>query len=261
MNRLRKFYSRNKIGARKSLFFDWIRVVVHLIFPVRCLCCEALIESKKNGKICDTCFATFTFLKSPKCPVCGIMYLKSGGDDHLCGECLENEPYFTKAQSLVRYSKEVGHLIHKFKFGGDLSVLSTFGSWSAKFFCNDLKDVDYIIPVPLYKKRIQERGFNQANLLAKEFFLQDRHKIKHFLKRIKYTKPQTKLSGELRRKNLKDCFKLVDEPNLHGKVIYLVDDVYTTGTTVNECAKVLVKAGAKRVEVFTLAMVVKENEM
>ena len=254
-------YSINRNEAIKSKDSGWLQTISNLIFPLCCQSCGVTIESIQNGTLCGTCFSRFTFLKKPYCPVCGLMFLKSGGDSHKCVECRNNPPYFSKARTLVRYSEEVGILVHKFKFGGDLSLLSTFSKWAENKFGHIVDRADYIIPVPLHPARIRERGFNQAALLAKVFFPAEKHKIKYFLKRIKHTTPQSKLGGESRRKNLKNCFILKDRLVVEGKIIYLVDDVFTTGTTVNECAKVLMKAGAKRVEVFTLAMVVKENEL
>ncbi|MDA3971625.1 MAG: ComF family protein [Desulfobulbaceae bacterium] len=160
----------------------------------------------------------------------------------------------------MRYSGDVGTLIHSFKFRGDLSSLVTFGRWAENSVFSSLTPPDYIIPVPLHAKRIQERGFNQAALLAQVFFPQQKNKIKHFLYRRKNTTSQTQLGGVERRRNLKKCFALYPDVDVRNKIIYVVDDVYTTGTTVNECAKVLMKAGARCVEVATLAMVVRENE-
>jgi ComF family protein len=255
-------YSTNKNDAIKSKDSSWLQIISNLVFPLCCQICGVPLDFTQNGTICNDCFSRFTFLKKPYCPVCGLMFLKTGGDSHRCVACRNNPPYFFKARSLVRYSEDVGVLVHKFKFGGDLSLLSTFGKWAEnRNWPVSGSKADYIIPVPLHPARIRDRGFNQAALLAGVFFPTEKYKIKHFLKRIKQTTPQSKLGGESRRKNLKNCFKLFDTSIVKDKIIYLVDDVFTTGTTVNECSRVLVEAGAKRVEVFTVAMVVKENEL
>jgi ComF family protein len=254
-----KIYPRTKNGAIKSVFVQWYQDVINLFFPVFCHGCGVLIESQENGLICNHCYNKLEFIKKPCCPVCGLMFMKSGGGSHLCGECRSKPPFFSRAQSLVRYSDTVGKLVHTLKFKGDLSVLTTFTKWADDFSRDTKNQPDYIVPVPLHTARIRERGFNQSSLLAKQFFRAEKHKIKHLLERNINTTPQTKLGGEERRKNLLNCFRLAAGYNVKDKVIYIVDDVYTTGTTVNECAKVLIKAGARRVEVFTLAMVVKEN--
>lgn len=257
---MNNFYSTNTFGAIKSRWFaDWFHSFFTLLFPMTCQACGIMIDSRENGEICATCFAKITFLTTPCCPVCGLMFLKSGGESHPCGGCKSRPPFFSKARSLVKYSEDVGVLIHNFKFRGDLSCLATFGRWAENSVFSSLSTPDYIIPVPLHAKRIQERGFNQAALLAQVFFPGQKKKIKHILYRKKNTTSQTQLDGEHRRQNLKNCFALDPDVEVKNKTIYIVDDVYTTGTTVNECAKVLMAAGAGCVEVVTLAMVIKEN--
>lgn len=260
MKNILQFYSRKKNGAIQSPFFTWVASFATLLFPARCKICAVCLDSNEKAAICDCCYATFTRMQKPCCPVCGLMFMKSGGRSHLCAGCRSKPPYFARARSLFRYCPGIDRLIHQFKFNGDLSLLHSFGYWFKEYQCVN-SPADYIVPVPLHPARIRQRGFNQSALLAKQFFGAEKHKIKHLLERTFNTVPQTKLSGIKRRRNLKNCFKLVHGYELKGKIVYLVDDVYTTGTTVNECAKILIKAGVDRVEVFTLAMVVKENEL
>lgn len=115
-----------------------------------------------------------------------------------------------------------------------------------------------IVPVPLHPSRLQERGFNQALLLAWAFFPKDQRVISNLLIRSRSTAPQTGFSGAARRTNLKNAFTVVKPYRLTGKKVLLVDDVFTTGTTVNECARVLKKAGAAEVMVLTLARVTED---
>jgi ComF family protein len=118
-------------------------------------------------------------------------------------------------------------------------------------------DLDYLIPVPLHPKRLRERGFNQALLLGKALEDIPPAKIKPgLLKRVRHTPPQVHLNPDERRQNVQGAFALKDPSGVRGKNILLVDDVFTTGATVNECARVLKKAGAGRVTVYTLARVV-----
>lgn len=112
------------------------------------------------------------------------------------------------------------------------------------------------MPVPLHVTRLRERGFNQAHLLARAFFPQQTNRIEAtLLERTKKTEPQTRMSGAERRKNLKNAFRVNKPAMVFGKTVVLVDDVFTTGTTVNECARTLLRGGAKEVQVLTLARV------
>jgi ComF family protein len=120
----------------------------------------------------------------------------------------------------------------------------------------ELSCPDIIVPVPLHLHKLRSRGFNQSLLLAQVFFPDQKEKIRHCLVRRRHTRPQTGLKGVERRKNVVGAFALRAGEGLTGKKICLVDDVFTTGTTVNECAKTLKRAGAASVEVATLAMVV-----
>lgn len=146
-------------------------------------------------------------------------------------------------------------LIVKFKFGGklgNLASLAVLAGHSPLF--SHLTEPDLIIPVPLHKRRLRERGFNQALLLAKRCFpdWQNRFAVYGLLRRYA-TVPQVSLSGEQRRRNLKGAFILgMDASMVAGKTILLVDDVFTTGSTVSECSQILKNAGAARVEVFTM---------
>ena len=147
--------------------------------------------------------------------------------------------------------------MHSLKYSCNTSGLETFRKLKKKSSSlKDLPEADFIFPVPLHAKRLRQRGYNQAQLLARAFFYKEKNKIKNdILTRCRNTPPQTGLDGAERRKNLKNAFCVNNKDLVSGKTILLVDDVFTTGTTVNECARVLVKAGADNVDVLTLARV------
>lgn len=168
---------------------------------------------------------------------------------------MQQKWYFTRARSLVIYNEIVARAILSFKFGGKKEALKTFRTFKElSGMPEDIAHADFIVPVPLHEKRLRKRGFNQASLLALSFFPKEKDKIKNtMLFRKRKTIPQTGLDGSSRRKNIKNAFWVKDPEKIKGKNIILIDDVFTTGTTVNECARVLVKSGAKRVDVLTLA--------
>ncbi|MBU0680989.1 MAG: ComF family protein [Proteobacteria bacterium] len=186
------------------------------------------------------------------------MYVKSGGGSHLCTLCRQKKYAFERARAVFCYNDEIGKLIHSLKFSGKKTGLRTMAVLAQNSSLADLSSPDIIVPVPLHPLKLKSRGFNQSLLLAKVFFPDQKAKISHCLVRSRHTRPQTGLKGDERRKNVVGAFLVREPERVQGKKICLVDDVFTTGTTVNECAKTLKKAGAASVEVATLAMVVKQ---
>jgi competence protein ComFC len=146
--------------------------------------------------------------------------------------------------------------IHRFKYGRVLPLVKVFGDLLHPAFQNLTRDfpTDLLVPVPLHIKRLRERGFNQTLLLVRE--LSKRTGIPYTeraLKKIKDTPFQITLKKRERRKNLRRAFQVKDPERIKGKAVMLVDDVYTTGTTVNECSRALRRAGAEGVVVLTVA--------
>jgi ComF family protein len=170
--------------------------------------------------------------------------------------------YFTMARSLGAFDGSLQAAIHRWKYEGKTHLTPFFAEWMAEGLNRywDLSSIDLLIPVPLHPKRLRERGFNQALLLAKE--LSRRTEIpcfKTILRKKKPTLPQVNLSGGEREKGLRGVFQVIEREELLGKSVLLVDDVYTTGATVNECSKALVRGGAKKVAVLTLAHAIRTN--
>jgi ComF family protein len=156
----------------------------------------------------------------------------------------------------VVYLGQVTGAIHRFKYRKEYLLIETLG-WLGNRREEEKPDFDTLIPVPLHPKRLRERGFNQALLLSKTLRDIPSEKIKpRLLKRIRHTPPQIRLAPDERRQNVRGAFALDTPGVIRGKNILLVDDVFTTGATVNECARVLKSAGAGRVSVYTLARVV-----
>jgi len=159
------------------------------------------------------------------------------------------------ARAVISYKDPAADLIHAFKYRGQTSGFSTFKAlWELSAARDDLELFDLILPVPLHLKRLQERGFNQAKLLAEIFFADSKDLIhSDLLLRVENTPHQVNLSGEVRRQNLKNAFAVAKKDKVLAKRVLLVDDVFTTGATVDECARVLRQAGASHIQVVTLA--------
>ena len=229
------------------------------MLPSFCLACDKPLGSAPDLLFCPDCLEKLHFIKSPLGPCCGRVYLVAAGGDHHCGTCLTTPRHFTRARALFLYEEPLKKVIHSFKYQGKTDSLPSFASFARNLpqFA-EMKEVDLIVPVPLHPSRLRERGFNQALLLARAFFPKDRRVTPNLLIRSRPTAPQTGFSGTARRINLKNAFAIIKPHRLAGKKILLVDDVFTTGTTVNECARVLKKAGAIEVLVLTLARVTED---
>lgn len=233
-----------------------LRDIKDLCFPPYCICCEDSLPGSEL-LICEKCLEDLHFTEKPLCSRCGKMFSGREGENHLCSSCMQSSLYYNRARSLFIYDDRVADLVHSLKYNGNTSGLETFRKLKGKSSSlKDLPDADFIFPVPLHINRLRQRGYNQALLLARSFFYKEKNKIKSdILVRCRNTSPQTGLSGVERRKNLGNAFCVRDQKTIFGKNILLVDDVLTTGTTVNECARVLIKAGAGNVDVLTLARV------
>ena len=195
-------------------------------------------------------------MASPLCSRCGMVFKSREGEDHLCGRCLEHPGVFTRARAAGIYDHTLRIAIHALKFKGRVHLAAPLGEllfdtfqqyWSAA-------DIDVVAPVPLHRNRFRRRGFNQAYLLVRRWRLPAGTDIvRDLLVRNRATPPQTGLDRRQRRMNIKNAFSVRRPGRITGKRVLLVDDVLTTGATVNACAGILIQDGAARVDVLTLA--------
>lgn len=206
------------------------------IFPKECLIC-----SKKGDFLCGECKHKLNFIKSPKCLKCSLPY--PSGVDHLCGDCVKGR-HFEILTSLFVYDDVGKKLVSAFKFHGFYAVLKSFKEEIK------LPEHDFIVPVPMTPRKKLERGYNQSERLARFLSEISGKPVLMALTKLKETPPQMSLPSSERRKNVKGVFR--SEGRFKGKAL-LVDDVATTCSTADECAKALKRAGAERVFVFTLA--------
>ncbi len=234
----------------------FVAALQDLLFPPCCLGCGRQLPARQLPLFCSSCFTRLSPLSSPCCSCCGIPFVS--GQDHLCGRCLKEPPGFDLARGALIYHEPLVTLIRCFKYGGELAGLSSM-AWlaSQSVGYREIGDPDIILPVPLHPTRLRERGFNQSLLLARSFFPGLRDRIApDLLLRTRPTIPQSTLSGSARRRNLQGAFAVADGDWLRGRHVLLVDDVMTTGSTIGQCARVLRRAGCRRIEVFVLAMAV-----
>jgi ComF family protein len=229
--------------------------------PPQCPCCEKFLEEDQQG-FCSNCLSEIRWIEPPFCSICGIPFISKEVESHPCGACVTHRKYFTMARALGAYEGSLQEAIHRWKYEGKTHLAFFFAEWMAEGLNRywEPDSLDLLIPVPLHTHRLRERGFNQALLLVKE--LSRRTGIsyrKTILQKKKPTIPQVNLSGTEREKGLREAFHVVGKEELEGKSVLLVDDVYTTGATVNECSKVLLRGGAKRVDVLSLAHAIKTS--
>lgn len=231
------------------------RSLRELCFPAVCLLCRQGLPAFSPIHLCPGCLPKIKLIGSPICRCCGVELM--GGDDHLCGPCLKHPPFFRRARAVFRYDDDSAPLLYAFKFYGKTVGCATFCALAKQVApLADLAVADLIVPVPLHPRRLRARGFNQALVLARILFSNEVAKIStNLLVRSRWTDPQTTLTGRERRRNLNQAFTAPHPERLVGRRLLLIDDVFTTGSTVNECAKVLIENGAASVEVLTLARV------
>ncbi len=238
--------------------------IADLIFPPRCMTCGVVLKEHGALPFCPQCTAGIHFIRSPLCSLCGIPFPDTEGGDHLCGECLVTRRPYAVARAVGLYDETFLKAIHLFKYRGRIGIGKVLGKMMADFAGGiwDMNVFSVIIPVPLHRKRLRERGFNQAVILARQI-------AKHFalpldfmtLKRAVSTAPQVGLGREDRSVNVRGAFAVRKPERVAGKTVLLVDDVSTTGSTLTECARTLLKAGADSVAVLTLAKAVSGHEV
>lgn len=237
---------------------DVLNDLSEVIFPARCLGCDEILHSRSGQMFCSACGNKIHFITGSICNICGTTFPDSPAQNHVCGDCLEKKPYFDCARAIFSYEDIILHSIHQFKYKNNITIGEIFASFMADFSFPDInfKDYSLIIPVPLHVQRLRERGFNQSLILARALGEQKKIPVDFsLLKRHQFTVTQKGSNKKERKENVKGVFHITDTDKLHDRNIILVDDVYTTGATVNECAKTLSQAGAARVSVLTLARV------
>ena len=242
--------------------FDWL---IDWLYPPRCRACAGRIDGRDSEYFCAPCWQQIQPVVHPLCNVCGRPFPDASGDDHTCGVCLERPPRFVAARAWVCYPREdlaehpLRQVVQKYKYGRKVSLGKPLGRLLARG-CREFLgacQADLIVPVPLHAKRLRWRGFNQSLLLAKQVGGFYGLPVDPFiLRRGKETPPQTQLPEDERRRNVRGAFALHPDKSVKGKTVLLVDDVYTSGATVNECSRTLKRGGAKEVYVLTLARAV-----
>ncbi len=209
----------------------------------------------QDGVLCENCFETITFYGSGigYCDICGKKISSGFKEGEICAKCLSNPPIYGKFRAALKYNAHSKPMILAFKHGDRAEFAKTFAIWMFHNYKN-FDNIDIIIPVPLHPTRLLKRKYNQAAVLTQEIAkLSDKEWDGLILKRIKRTDTQGRFHASQRRQNVKKAFKIKDNAKIKDKNILLIDDVYTTGATTNECIKELLANGANNVDILTIA--------
>ena len=263
------------------------------IFPPKCLVCRRLFRPASahpaidrvthtvaefkdllpqahrwlSALCCQECVKALTAISEPLCTCCGMMFRRPRNDNHLCGDCIMQPKKFRMARAAMVYDQQSMAIIQRFKYAGKTQLARPFGVLLLNTYLRywQRETIDLILPVPLHGQKFRYRGFNQSYLMVDCWktitdlnpFRATHTRLKtDVLSRSKATASQTGLGRQQRLKNVKGAFSVRLPDTVQARKILVVDDVYTTGATVDECARSLLAAGAAQVDVLTLARAV-----
>jgi len=244
-----------RAGAR--CFARLGRFFVDAILPPTCLACRVPVG--EGGGLCPRCWAGAGFIERPFCERLGTPFPSDYGGALMSPAALADPPAYGRARAVARYGDVVRDLVHLLKYGDRLDLVQTLGRWMARAGGELLVDADLLVPVPLHWTRLWQRRFNQSSALARAISkLSGVPAVDHVLARARATPPQFGLPRKDRAKNVQSAFEVpkAARGEIKGRKLVLVDDVLTTGATVDACTKALLRAGAARVDVLVLARVV-----
>ena len=235
--------------------------LVSVFFPATCVLCKTIVEDLSQALVCRKCWNQVVPFQGEVCSRCGYAFASLNLQvlSPLCGSCRRDYFQFDFARSYSNFQDPLKEIIHQFKYRAHPSLARPLAGLLFSVYRSHLQEFssDVVAPVPLHKSRERERGFNQSLLLARTFsHLADLPLRPCLLARRRATQIQAGLSRRARRLNLAGAFSLLQKGEVTGKSILLIDDVFTTGATVNECARLLKGNGAQRVNVLTLARVI-----
>jgi ComF family protein len=244
----------------------WLGALLDLVFPPLCSVCRAGLGAGRRDPLCGVCWERMERLTPPWCRVCGLAFgrfvgplasaASAGYLGHRCDQCRRRPPAFSYARSAARYGGVLREALHAFKFLGRRALAAPLGDLLVEMGrqCLPVADPDLLIPVPLHPRRERERGFNQSLLLARRLGGAWRLPVRSdILVRAVATGPQTDLSAEERRANVRGAFVLRRPELVAGRHVILVDDILTTGSTAGACAACLREGGAGTVGVVSVA--------
>jgi ComF family protein len=246
--------------VHRSLLARLLQPVSDIVVPPVCLACHARIDGQDG--LCGICWSRISFISRPLCDRLGIPlpFGSEMGGPMISAAAAADPPVWSRARAVAVYEGEgvVARLIYGMKYADRHDPRRMFGRWLNVAGRELLSDADVIVPVPLSRRRLIQRQFNQSALLAREVSrLSGVAWSSNALVKIRHTKPQVVLSGTARRENLRGAFAVPERwrGDVAGRRVVLLDDVITTGATMEASARALLAAGAARVDVLAIALV------
>jgi ComF family protein len=244
------------LGVCSGAWRHAARLALDIALPTLCVACR---EPVSGEGVCATCWAKLSFIAPPYCPRLGIPFVYDPGPDLLSMEAIANPPAYARARAAVRYDDVARTLVHALKYQDRTDLAPAMGRWMARAGREILREADALIPVPLHWRRGWSRRYNQSGALARVIERQSGVKLaSEALRRVRPTEQQIGLSRSQRASNVQGAFKVAAEraADIHGRRLILIDDVLTSGATVDACARALLRAKALSVDVLVFARVV-----
>jgi ComF family protein len=245
-------------GLRSSLA-QAVAPLIDLVFPPSCLACRKATDA--SNALCPVCWSAIRFIDRPFCERLGTPFaVDLGAEGLLSPEAIANPPVYARARAVARFDDGPARsMVHRLKYGDRLELAGTMGAWMARAGDELLTEADVLLPVPLHRGRLARRRFNQAALLARAVSERTGVPVDPFaLTRVKSTPPQVGLTRTQRAANVQGAFRVPAETRgaVEGKAVVLVDDVMTSGATINAASRAVLRGGARRVDVLVFARVV-----
>ena len=247
---------RGALNSCRGAWSQAARLVLDIALPTLCVACREPVDGEG---VCANCWAKLSFIARPFCPKLGIPFVYDPGPELLSMEAIANPPAYARARAAVRYDDVARTLVHALKYQDRTDLAPAMGRWMARAGKELLTEADWLIPVPLHWRRAWHRRYNQSGALARIIERQSGVKVRgDLLRRVRATEQQVGLSRPQRASNVQGAFKVSADrrSELAGRRVILIDDVLTSGATVDACARALLRAKAATVDVLVFARVV-----
>jgi ComF family protein len=244
------------LAACRSAWSHAAKLALDIALPTLCVACREPVEGEG---VCADCWAKLSFIAPPFCPRLGIPFVYDPGPEMLSMEAIANPPAYARARAAVRYDDVARTLVHALKYQDRTDLAPAMGRWMARAGRELLDGADVLVPVPLHWRRGWSRRYNQSGALARILERQSGVPVAaEALRRIRRTEQQIGLSRPQRASNVQGAFKVAPDRQhlIAGRRVVLIDDVLTSGSTVDSCARALLRAKATSVDVLVFARVV-----